>query len=92
MDRRTVTPKDGEVILSVFKRPRSKQMSVHPRFIFPCQAVENGEVVITKGQLVGSTGVVKSKDQGKCVVTFLLDNETVDLTFEDSDVAYIEDL
>ena len=92
MDRRTVTPKDGEVILSMFKCPQSKQMSVHPQFIFPCQAVENGKVVITKGQLVGSVGVVKSKDQGKCVVTFPLDNKTVDLIFEDSDVAYIEDM
>ena len=81
-----MTPKDGEVILSMFKRPQSKQMSVHPQFIFPCQAVENGKVMITKGQLLGSTGVVKSKDQGKCVVTFPLDNETVDLKIEASEL------
>ena len=30
MDCRTMTPKDGEVILSMFKCPQSKQMLVHP--------------------------------------------------------------
>ena len=30
MDCCTMTPKDGEVILSVFKHPQSKQMLVHP--------------------------------------------------------------
>ena len=89
--RRTLTPKDGEIILSVYKRPRSTQISVHPRFLVPWEPVENDEAVVIKGPLLGVTGVVKSKDGSKCMVAFQVDNDTLDYSIEESELASIED-
>ena len=86
-----MTPKDGEIILSVYKRPRSTQISVHLRFLVPWEPIENDEAVVIKGPLLGVTGVVKSKDGSKCVVAFRVDNDTLDYSFEESELASIED-
>ena len=59
MGRRTVTPKDGEVILSVFKRPRSKQVLIHPKFLALWELVRDGEVVVLNGPLFGTIVRVK---------------------------------
>ena len=59
MGRHTVTPKDGEVILSVFKRPRLKQVSIHPKFLAPWEPVRDGEVVVPNGPLFGTIVRVK---------------------------------
>lgn len=91
MDRRTTTPKDGEIILSVFKHPRPTQISVHPKFLVPWQPVAGDEVVVIKGSWLGTTGVVKA-EQPRCIVTFQLDNDLWDHQFENSDLAVIESL
>jgi hypothetical protein len=76
----------------VYKRLRSTQISVHPRFLVPWEPVENDEAMVIKGPLLGSTGVVKSKDGSKCVVAFRVDNDTVDYSIEEGELASIEDL
>lgn len=92
MDCRTSTPKDGEVILSIFKHPRPTQKSVHPKFLIPWQPVIDDEVVVVKGSWLGATGVVKVDDHPRYVVTLELDNDLWDCQFEKSDLAVIEAL
>ena len=92
MHRCTLTPKDGEIVLSVYKRLRSTQISVHPRFLVPWEPVENDEAVVIKGPLLGSTGVVKSKVGSKRVVAFRVDNNTADYSFEEDELASLEDI
>jgi hypothetical protein len=78
VDRRTKTPQAGEIILSVFKCPCRTQILVHLRFLFPWQPVVGDEVVVIKGPLIGTLGVVKAMEQVLCTVTFLLDNQSLD--------------
>ena len=92
MHRRTLTPKDGEIVLSVYKRLRSTQISVHLRFLVPWEPIENDEAVVIKGPLLGSTGVVKSKVGSKRVVAFRVDNNTADYSFEEDELASLEDI
>ncbi|KAF8267702.1 hypothetical protein EI94DRAFT_1801345 [Lactarius quietus] len=49
MDRRTATPEEGKVMLSMVKRSRAKQISIHPRFLVPWGPVVGCEVLVTKG-------------------------------------------
>ena len=88
--RRTLTPEDGEIILSVYKRLRSTQISVHPRFLVPWEPEEGDGVVVIKGSLLGALGVVKRKG-ARCVVTFLADNKTMDYKLDQSELAVTED-
>ena len=92
LNSRTSTPKEGETILCVSRRARKTLISIDPRFIDPWEPVENDEAVVIKGPLLGSTGVVKSKDGSKCVVAFRVDNDTVDYSIEEGELASIEDL
>jgi hypothetical protein len=78
VDCRNKTPKDGEIILSVSRHPCLTQISVHPRFLFLWEPVLGDEVVVIKGPLLGALGVVKAMEQGRCTVTFSLDNELLD--------------
>jgi hypothetical protein len=91
VDRRTKPPQAGEITLSIFKRPCRTQISVHPKFLILWQPVVGDKVVVIKGLLLGTLGVVKAKEQGRCMVTFSLDNDTLDYRFEDSELAAIED-
>ena len=84
-------PKEGEVILNVVKRGRSKQISVHPRHLVPWEPVVGGEVVvIKKGSMFGVTGVVSIKTANQWVVTFSVDNDTKDYIFEENELAALE--
>ena len=83
-------PNEGEVILNVVKRGRSKQISVHPRHIFPWEPVVGGEVVVVKGAWLGTRGVAKNKQGNQWVVTFSVDNDVRDFVFEETDLAVLE--
>jgi hypothetical protein len=48
--------------------------------------------VVIKGPLIGTLGVVKAMEQVLCTVTFLLDNQSLDYRFEESELAAIEDM
>lgn len=89
-DRRTLTPRNGEVVLSVFKRPRAKQLSVHPRFLVPWEPVRGGEVVVLNGTWFGIVGIVKDqRDDGQWVLRFAID-ELTDHVFNGKDLAGLE--
>ena len=91
MGRRTMTPKDGEVILSVFKCPRSKQVSIHPKFLTPWEPVRDGEVIVLNGPLFGTIGRVKEqREDGQWVVRFAIDNLQADYVFEGKDLTTVE--
>ena len=92
MHRCTLTPKDGKIVLSVYKCLCSTQISVHPRFLVPWEPVESDKAVVIKGPLLGSMGVVKSKVGSKCMVAFRVDNNTVDYSFEEDELASLEDI
>ena len=92
MHRHTLTPKDGEIVLSVYKRLCLTQISVHSRFLVPWEPIENDEAMVIKGPLLGSTGVVKSKVGSKRVVAFQVDNNTADYSFEEDELASPEDI
>ena len=91
MGRRTVTPKDGKVILSMFKHPRLKQVSIHPKFLAPWEPVWDSEVVVLNSPLFGTIGHVKEqREDGKWVVWFAIDNLQVDYVFKGKDLATVE--
>ena len=83
-------PNEGEVVLNVVKRGRSKQVSVHPRHLFPWEPVVGGEVVVIKGARLGATGMAKEKQGTKWVVTFNVDNDFRDFVFEENDLAALD--
>ena len=89
-DHRTVTPRDGEVVLSVFKCPRARQLSVHPRFLVPWEPVQGGEVMVLNGTWFGIVGIVKDqRDDGQWVLRFEID-KTNDHVFNSKDLAGLE--
>jgi hypothetical protein len=91
MGHHTVTPKDGEVILSVFKCPRLKQVSIHPKFLTLWEPVQDGEVVVLNGPLFGTIGHVKEqREDGQWVVHFAIDNLQADYVFEGKDLTTVE--
>jgi hypothetical protein len=89
-DRCTTTPKDGEVVLSVVRRKRPTQISIHPRHLVTEEPVVGGEVVVTKGDLFGERGMVKSKGPQGYVVTFQIDDARIDFTRRRDELAAIE--
>jgi hypothetical protein len=92
-ENRKETPKEGEVIVLLYKPYCNKQISIHPRFLVPWEPVVGGQVVVIKGLLLGRMGVVKAKarERARWVVTFSADNDSWDLRFRQSDLAYVED-
>ena len=92
VDRCTSTPKDGELIVCVVKRSRLTQISIHPRFLVPWEPVVGGEVVVIKGECLGTQGVVKAREHPRSVVNFTFENDSWDVKFDDSDLATIEPL
>jgi hypothetical protein len=84
-------PKEGEIILSVFKTPRRTQISVHPKFLFSWQPVVGDEVVVIKGPWLGIAGLAKEeRDGGQWLVTFSVDGHSGDFLFHERDLAVIE--
>ena len=92
VQQHTLTPKDGKVVLCVYKCLCSTQISVHLRFLLLWGPIENNKAVVIKGPLLGSMGVVKLKVGSKCVVAFQVDHNTVDYSFEEDELASLEDL
>ena len=83
-------PNEGKVILNVVKHGRSKQISVHPRHLFPWEPVVDGEVVIVKGAWLGTRGIAKIKQGNQWVVTFSIDNDVRDFVFKEMDLTVLE--
>jgi hypothetical protein len=90
-DRRSTVPSDGEITVSVILRSRRKQLSVNPMYLVPLRPFVGGEVTVVSGVLLGVVGVVKAKQGKHWVVTFTTDDESVDQTLEDKDLAPVED-
>jgi hypothetical protein len=91
LGHREKTPKEGEIILSVFKTPRWTQISVHPKFLFSWQPVVGDEVVVIKGPLFGTAGFAKEERDGdQWLVSFSVDGHSGDFVFHERDLAMIE--
>lgn len=89
-DKRSTIPRDGEITVSVIKKSRQKQLSVNPTNLVPLGPIAGGEVIVISGVLLGVVGVVKAKQDAHWVVTFPTDDESVDLTLEEKDLAPVE--
>jgi hypothetical protein len=84
-------PKEGKIILSVFKTPCQTQISVHPKFLFLWQPVVGDEVVVIKGPWLGIAGLAKEERDGRqWLVTFSIDGHSGDFVFHERDLAVIE--
>lgn len=92
IDRCTSVPRKGEIIVNVLKSNRRKQLSIHPRYLLPWEPIIGSEVVILNGVSLGAVGVVKARQEKYWVVTLTLNDESRDLTFEEKDLATLEDL
>ena len=85
-----MTPRDGEVVLSMFKCPRARQLSIHPRFLVLWEPVQGGEVVVLNGTWFGIVGSIKDqRDDGQWVLRFAID-ESTDHVFNGKDLARLE--
>lgn len=88
---RTMRPKDGEVILSVHRHSRRKEISVRPKFLAPWAPVTGGGVVVVNGPWFGTVGIVMDKrDDGQWVVRFSVDDMYGDFVFATKDLATVE--
>ena len=93
--QRTLTPKEGEIILRVTVHGRERQISIHPRFLIPWEPVVGDGVVVIKGKWTGTSGVAKEQKGGsRWIVTFTLEEtgESRDYEFMEKDLAAIEPL
>ena len=83
-------PNEGKVILNIIKHGCSKQVSVHPRHLFPWEPIVGGEVVVVKGAWFGITSVAKVKTGNNWIITFSVDNDTQDFVFEEKDLTALD--
>jgi hypothetical protein len=93
--RRTLTPKEGEIVLEVTLRGRERQISIHPRFLIPWEPVVGDGVVVIRGYWTGTPGVAKEqRDGSRWIVTFSLEEtgKLRDYEFIEKDLAAIEPL
>ena len=93
--RRTLIPKEGEIVLGVTVRGRERQISIHPRFLIPWEPVVGDDVVVIRGDWTGTSGVAKEqRDGSRWIVTFSLEEtgELRDYEFIEKDLAAIEPL
>ena len=93
--RRTLIPKEGEIVLGVTVRGRERQISIHPRFLIPWEPVVSDGVVVIRGDWTGTSGVAKEqRDGSRWIVTFSLEEtgELRDYEFIEKDLAAIEPL
>ncbi|KAH9171227.1 hypothetical protein EDB89DRAFT_2179677 [Lactarius sanguifluus] len=87
---RTLTPRDGEVIVTVVKRHRSRQISINPSFLVPWDTVVGSEVVVINRPFLGQTGVVVgSEDLFRTVRTTFTD-ERREICLESKHLANLE--
>jgi hypothetical protein len=90
LEQRHSNARDGEVLVTVTKRSRSKELSVHPKHLVPWEPVVGGDVIVIAGACLGNVGVAKEKKDKIWVVTFTVDDVSVDWTFEEKDLAGLD--
>jgi len=89
---RTLTPRDGEVVVTVVQRYQRRQISIDPSFLVPWNTVVGSEVVATNGPFLGLTGVVVgSEGEGMfCTVRPTSTDGPGDIFFESKNLANLE--
>ncbi|KAF8263212.1 hypothetical protein EI94DRAFT_1704162 [Lactarius quietus] len=88
----TVTPKEGEVILSITRCSRTKEISVHPRFLILWEPMVGGEVVAIQGSWFGILGIVKEeKGEGQWLVEYCNGLSYRNIVFNQNELAAVEE-
>lgn len=87
---RTLTPRDGEVVVAVVKRHRPRQISINPSFLFPWDTAVGSEVVAINGPFLALTGVVVGSEDVFCTVRAVRADEPRDIYFESKNLANLE--
>ena len=88
--RRKIVPSEDEIVVSVFRRYRRKEISIAPLYLVPWEPVVSGPVLIVGGQMRGMIGVVKAKDGDRWLVTLIVDNISRDEIFGEKDLAGLD--
>ena len=92
INKRTVTPREDEVVVRTVRRNRPIQISITPSNLDPWDPLVGCEVIVTGGSALGAVGKVKEERGYDWVVTFAVDDDTRDLVFAKTDLAVLEDL
>ena len=93
MDRRTLSPQEGEIVVkTVQHNRRPKQISIDPKFLEPWKPLLGWEVAVIKGPWLGTVGVTKGRQGDDWTVTFTVDGDSRDFTFQEKHLAPLEPL
>ena len=87
---RTITPRDGEVVVTVVQCYRQRQISIRPSFLVPWDTVVGSEVVAINGPSFGLTGVVVGSEGMFRTVRIPFTDELRDIYFESKNLANLE--
>jgi hypothetical protein len=90
LGRRLKDPPEGEVLVTTFKHHRATELSMHPNHLVPWVPVVGGEVIVVTGAWLGAVGVAKEKQGNQWVVTFTVDDDVRDKSFEEKELAALE--
>jgi hypothetical protein len=82
--------RQGEILVTIRKRSIDKELSIHTNHLVPWVPVVSVEVIVITGAWLGAVGVAKEKKDKQWVVTFTVDDESRDVTFEEKDLAALE--
>ena len=90
--KRTVTPREGEIVVKTIRRTRPAQISINPSYLEPWSPLDGCEVIVTGGLGLGSVGTVRGRQGYNWVIAFTLDNVAQDLVIAERELAVLEDL
>jgi hypothetical protein len=92
VNKRTLSPQEGEVVMKTVQGRRPKQISIHPRYLEPWKPLPGCEVVITNGRWFGTVGVAKRRQGEDWSITFTVDDDSRDFLFQEKVLAPLEPL
>ena len=92
INKRTVTPREDEIVVRTTRRNRPIQISIKPGNLYPWDPLAGCEVIVTGGSALGTVGKVKEQRGCDWVVTFAVDDDARDLVFAKTELAVLEDL
>jgi hypothetical protein len=87
---RMLVPRDGEVVVTIVKRHRRRQISIDPSFLVPWDTVVGSEVVAINRPFLGLTGVVVGSEGLVRKVRATFADGPRDIYFESKDLANLE--
>ncbi|KAF8268376.1 hypothetical protein EI94DRAFT_1700269 [Lactarius quietus] len=85
-----LNPRDGEVVVTIFKRFQLTQISINPSFLIPWDTVVGSEVVAIVKPFLGLTGVVVVSEGDSCTIRVKFLDGLRDVSFLSKNLANLE--